>query len=104
MSRMPTVRRAAVGRSRRILRLGGPHRRRWRGRTASVTGRHESGVLDTDADIDLALLDPASLPSIPEPTAITMAELHQGVAMAKDAPNRAARTEKLVLRWSSSSR
>ena len=60
-----------------------------------MTDRHESGVLDTSAYIDLALLDPASLPSIPELTAITMAELHQGVAMAKDAANRAARTEKL---------
>jgi predicted nucleic acid-binding protein len=60
-----------------------------------VTDRHESGVLDTSAYIDLALLDPACLPSVPELTAITMAELHQGVAMAKDAANRAARTEKL---------
>ena len=33
---------------------------------------------------------------IPELTAITMAELHQGVAMAKDAASRAARTEKLA--------
>jgi predicted nucleic acid-binding protein len=60
-----------------------------------VTDRHESGVLDTSAYIDLALLDPAVLPVTPELTAITMAELHQGVAMAKDAVSRAARTEKL---------
>lgn len=60
-----------------------------------MTGRHESGVLDTSAYIDLALLDPAVLPVTPELTAITMAELHQGVAMAKDAASRAARTEKL---------
>jgi predicted nucleic acid-binding protein len=32
----------------------------------------------------------------PELTAITMAELHQGVATAKDAASRAARTEKLA--------
>lgn len=57
--------------------------------------RPESGVLDTCAYIDLGLLDPAALPEIPELTAVTMAELHQGVAMAKDAASRAARTEKL---------
>jgi predicted nucleic acid-binding protein len=61
-----------------------------------VTDRHESGVLDTSAYINLGLLDPAALPVTPELTAITMAELHQGVAMAKDAASRAARTEKLA--------
>jgi toxin FitB len=61
-----------------------------------VTDRHESGVLDTSAYIDLGLLDPGALPVTPELTAITMAELHQGVAMAKDAASRAARTEKLA--------
>ena len=60
-----------------------------------MTPRHEFGVLDTSAYIDLALLDPAALPVIPQLTAITMAELHQGVAMARDAASRAARTEKL---------
>jgi toxin FitB len=60
-----------------------------------VTGQYESGILDTSAYIDLALLDPAALPTIPELTAITMAELHQGVAMARDAASRAARTERL---------
>ena len=60
-----------------------------------MTDRHESGVLDTSAYIDLAVLDPALLPMRPELTAITMAELHQGVAMARDAVSRAARTEKL---------
>ena len=60
-----------------------------------MAGRHESGVLDTSAYVDLALLDPAGLPMIPELTAVTMAELHQGVAMAKDAASRAVRTEKL---------
>ncbi|EME65119.1 hypothetical protein H074_00627 [Amycolatopsis decaplanina DSM 44594] len=52
-------------------------------------------MLDTCTYIDLGLLDPAALPKIPELTAVTMAELHQGVAMAKDAAVRAARTEKL---------
>ncbi len=57
--------------------------------------RHESGVLDTCVYIDLAQHDPAALPAVPEITAITMAELHQGVAMAKTSAVRAARTEKL---------
>ncbi|MEU4803081.1 type II toxin-antitoxin system VapC family toxin [Actinosynnema sp. NPDC023587] len=57
--------------------------------------RHAAGVLDTCTYIGLGLLDPAKLPEIPELTAITFAELHQGVAMAKDAATRAARTEKL---------
>lgn len=52
-------------------------------------------MLDTCAYIDLDLLDPAALPAVPEITAITMAELHQGIAMAKDPAVRAARTEKL---------
>jgi len=60
-----------------------------------VAERAESGVLDTSVYIDLDLLDPEQLPVIPEITAITMAELHQGVAMAKNPAVRAARTEKL---------
>lgn len=52
-------------------------------------------MLDTCTYIDLGLLDPAALPEVPELTTVTMAELHQGVAMAKDAASRAARTEKL---------
>jgi hypothetical protein len=60
-----------------------------------VADRHPSGVLDTCAYIDLDLLDPADLPAVPELTAITLAELHQGVAMAKDPATRAARMEKL---------
>ncbi|WUH91945.1 type II toxin-antitoxin system VapC family toxin [Streptomyces sp. NBC_00433] len=57
--------------------------------------RHPAGVLDTCTYIDLDVLDPADLPAVPELTAITMAELQQGVAMAKDAAVRAARMEKL---------
>lgn len=45
--------------------------------------------------IDLDVLDPADLPAVPELSAITMTELQQGVAMAKDAATRAARMEKL---------
>ncbi|GAA2487691.1 hypothetical protein GCM10010406_24810 [Streptomyces thermolineatus] len=52
-------------------------------------------MLDTCAYIDLDLLDPAALPMVPELTAVTLAELHQGVAMAKDPAVRAARMEKL---------
>jgi hypothetical protein len=60
-----------------------------------VAERRQSGVLDTCTYIDLDLLDPSVLPEVPELTAITMAELHQGLAMAKTAAARAARTEKL---------
>jgi predicted nucleic acid-binding protein len=60
-----------------------------------VTEHHEFGVLDTCTYIDLGRLESAMLPAIPEITAITMAELHQGVAMAKDPVVRVARTEKL---------
>ena len=54
------------------------------------------GVIDTCTYMDLELIDPMSLPSLPELTAITLAELHQGVAMAKEPSTRAARTEKLA--------
>lgn len=62
---------------------------------AGVAEHRDSGVLDTCTYIDLDLLDPAALPEFPELTAVTLAELHQGVAMAKDAASRAARTELL---------
>jgi predicted nucleic acid-binding protein len=57
--------------------------------------RPASGVLDTCTFIGLDLLDPEDLPAVPELTAVTLAELHQGVAMARDAASRAARMEKL---------
>ncbi|ATE52186.1 type II toxin-antitoxin system VapC family toxin [Actinosynnema pretiosum] len=57
--------------------------------------RRASGVLDTCVYIDLDSLDPQVLPEFPELTAITLAELHQGVAMAKDPITRAVRTEQL---------
>jgi len=60
-----------------------------------VAERHEAGVLDTCAYIDLDLLGAKDLPVLPVLTAVTMAELQQGVAMAEDPGVRAARTEKL---------
>ena len=60
-----------------------------------MTARRSSGILDTCAYHDLDLLDPESLSKIPEITAITLAELHQGVAMAKTAAARAIRTEQV---------
>jgi predicted nucleic acid-binding protein len=54
------------------------------------------GVLDTSAFIDLGALDPATLPVRAELTAITLAELYQSVAMAKDGITRAARQERLA--------
>jgi hypothetical protein len=53
------------------------------------------GVLDTCVYIDLDKVDAAKLPSVPDITAITLAELHQGIVMATDAATRAARVEKL---------
>jgi toxin FitB len=64
-------------------------------RRSAVAERRKSGVLDTCAYLDLAVIDPEELPATPEITSITMAELHQGVAMAKDATARAVRTEQL---------
>ncbi|MFG1640310.1 type II toxin-antitoxin system VapC family toxin [Amycolatopsis sp. NPDC049252] len=60
-----------------------------------MTENHEVGVLDTCVYIDLALLEPSQLPAVAELTAVSMAELHQGLAAAKDPAVRAARTEKL---------
>jgi toxin FitB len=57
--------------------------------------RHPSGVLDTSVYIDLGLTDPGDLPVVPVLTAVTLAELHQGVAMAQDEATRAARIEVL---------
>jgi predicted nucleic acid-binding protein len=61
-----------------------------------VADRPASGVLDTCTYLDLGSLDPTALPVEPELTAVTMAELHQGVATARDAAVRAARTEQLA--------
>jgi predicted nucleic acid-binding protein len=61
----------------------------------TVHERPSSGVLDTCVYIDLPDIDPIDLPRIPEITSITLAELHQGVAMAKNEAVRAARMETL---------
>lgn len=60
-----------------------------------VLKRPEFGVLDTCTWIDIELLDPAVLPVRPDLTAVTMAELHQGIAMTQDPAVRATRTERL---------
>ncbi|HVW41551.1 MAG TPA: type II toxin-antitoxin system VapC family toxin [Amycolatopsis sp.] len=52
-------------------------------------------MLDTCVLLDLPSLDLAVLPKSSEITAITLAELHQGVAAAKDPTARTARTEEL---------
>lgn len=58
--------------------------------------RRHTGVIDTCTFIDLADIDPLKLPAVAEITAVTLAELHQGVAMAKEPTTRAARAEKLA--------
>lgn len=60
-----------------------------------MADRHPEGVLDTRTYIDLDVLSPEDLPVTPELTAVTLAELQQGVAMAKGPAARAARMEKL---------
>ncbi len=62
---------------------------------ATVAERHRTGVLDTCTYIDLGLLEPERLPMLPALTAVSLAELQQGVAMARDPLIRAARMEKL---------
>lgn len=60
-----------------------------------MTERRASGVIDTCVYIDLSEISPDALPAIPKLTTITLAELHQGVSMARDAATRAARMERL---------
>lgn len=60
-----------------------------------MADRHAAGVLDTCTYIDLGSLDPKALPEFPEITAVTLAELHQGVAMTADPAERAVRNERL---------
>ena len=57
--------------------------------------RHESGVLDTRVFLDIESIAPQTLPVHPELTAITFAELQQGVATAATAEARVARMERL---------
>jgi len=60
-----------------------------------VADRHAAGVLDTCTYIELGSLDPELLPEFPEITAVTMAELHQGVVMTADPATKALRNEQL---------
>ncbi len=60
-----------------------------------MSDRPAVGVLDTCAYIDLLELDATELPERWELTAVSLAELHQGVGMAKDPFTRAARSEVL---------
>ncbi|WP_327369205.1 type II toxin-antitoxin system VapC family toxin [Streptomyces sp. NBC_01217] len=60
-----------------------------------MTERYRTGVLDTCTYVDLDVLSPGDLPVIPALTAVTLAELQQGVALARDPAVRAARMEKL---------
>ncbi|WP_432938730.1 type II toxin-antitoxin system VapC family toxin [Kribbella sp. CA-253562] len=60
-----------------------------------MTERPLVGVLDTCTYIDLLDLESAELPERLELTAVSLAELHQGVGMAKDPFTRAARAEVL---------
>lgn len=53
-------------------------------------------MLDTCVYIDLMEIDAGELPSFPQLSAVTMAELHQGVATARTAAVRVARTEMLT--------
>lgn len=56
-----------------------------------MTAQAVSGVLDTTAVIDLAVLDPRTLPHEPLITAVTLAELSVGPLVAASATERAAR-------------
>ena len=60
-----------------------------------MSDRHATGVLDTSTYIDLSDLSPEALPRTAELTTITLAELHQGVAMARNPTTRNARAERL---------
>jgi predicted nucleic acid-binding protein len=61
-----------------------------------VADRHELGVLDTCVYLDLVDLNPEKLPVVHQITTVTMAELHQGVVLAKNPVTKAARTEDLA--------
>lgn len=54
-----------------------------------------SGVLDTCTYLDLDRIAPEKLPRFPELTSVSLAELHYGLAAARDSATRAMRTEQL---------
>lgn len=63
--------------------------------TTTSSKRHTSGVLDTSVYLDVAALDPQVLPEVPEITTATLAELYQGVAVARDTTAGALRAEQV---------
>ncbi|HEX5497224.1 MAG TPA: type II toxin-antitoxin system VapC family toxin [Mycobacteriales bacterium] len=60
-----------------------------------MADRHITGILDTCTYVDLYQIDGTQLPALPKITTLTIAELQQGVAMARDAATRAIRAETL---------
>ncbi|MFF4819069.1 type II toxin-antitoxin system VapC family toxin [Kitasatospora sp. NPDC001309] len=61
-----------------------------------MTGRHQRGLLDTCVVIDLPRIDPQLLPVEAAVASIVLAELAQGVAMAKDPVQVLARAQRLA--------
>ncbi|MFD9688604.1 type II toxin-antitoxin system VapC family toxin [Kitasatospora sp. NPDC059146] len=61
-----------------------------------MTGRHQRGLLDTCVVIDLPRIDPRLLPVEAAVASIVLAELAQGVAMAKDPVQVLARAQRLA--------
>ncbi|WP_233533711.1 type II toxin-antitoxin system VapC family toxin [Kitasatospora sp. SolWspMP-SS2h] len=61
-----------------------------------MSGRRPRGMLDTCVLIDLPSIDPESLPLEAAVSAVVLAELAQGVAMAKDPVEMMARAQRLA--------
>ena len=61
-----------------------------------MTDRRPQGLLDTCVVIDLPMLDPRLLPVEAAVASIVLAELAQGVAMARDPVETMARAERLA--------
>jgi len=61
-----------------------------------VAHRHEIGVLDTSAVIDLPVIDEVTLPIRATITAVTLAELSQGPHLAAAPHERSVRLERLA--------
>ena len=61
-----------------------------------MTDRRPQGLLDTCVVIDLPMLDPRLLPVEAAVASVVLAELAQGVAMARDPVETMARAERLA--------
>ncbi|MFI6153875.1 type II toxin-antitoxin system VapC family toxin [Kitasatospora sp. NPDC051170] len=61
-----------------------------------MTEHHRRGLLDTCVVIDLPQIDPRLLPAEAAVASIVLAELSQGVAMAKDPVEMLARAQRLA--------